>query len=136
MQVCKNLNVSEYLSLRKLPLFLKMHINGCADCQSAVIEYSENNRISDSVFGKPFESQKKLWLGAEYGDSNEADKKSPRRSSKSVEDNDIETFMEGFSSQGIGFRFFLFCSRNKKWILSIGYLALLIPLLQIAFQLF
>ncbi|RHX85406.1 hypothetical protein DLM78_15025 [Leptospira stimsonii] len=136
MQICKDLNVSDFLTLKKLPLFLRMHINGCSDCQNAIAEYSQRNFISDSVFGKPFEKQKLLWFGSEFLNSETTQiKVKDKKGSSKIE---LENFSELELSEGKSGlqKLIFFCFKNKKWILTIGYVSILIPILQITFGLF
>ncbi|XDD50768.1 hypothetical protein AB3N59_02930 [Leptospira sp. WS92.C1] len=136
MQVCKNLNVSEYLTFKKIPLFLKMHINGCLDCQNAILEYSQKEPISDSVFGKPFEKQKLLWFGPEFANLDLSEKKKVGKSFKIQEAGDLIQELHSSEAKNLFQQVLFFCYKNRKWILAIGYVSILIPLLQIAFQLF
>ncbi|WP_046691153.1 hypothetical protein [Leptospira santarosai] len=139
MEICKDWNVEDYLKTNergKIPFLIRKHLNECQKCQAEVLEYSKSYTIPEFLFGKPFSKQKLLWFGAELENSDdlhstkEIKKKDRLKTGNSEEEFQISNLIQNRT------QFLAFCHRYKKAIFISGYLALLIPTLQLVFQIF
>ncbi|EKR62806.1 hypothetical protein LEP1GSC036_4456 [Leptospira weilii str. 2006001853] len=140
MQICKDWNVEDYLKTnerKKIPFLIRKHLNECQKCQTKILEYSKSYTIPEFFFGRPFSKQKLLWFGAEL--ANLDDLHSPTKEKKKKirsemgnlkEESHISNLIQNHT------KFLTFCHRYKKAIFISGYFALLIPTLQLAFQIF
>ncbi|MDI7188933.1 hypothetical protein [Leptospira santarosai] len=139
MEICKDWNVEDYLKTNergKIPFLIRKHLNECQKCQTEILEYSKSYTIPDFLFGRPFSKQKLLWFGAELENfddlhsTKETKKKDRLKTGNSEEEFHISNLIRNHT------QFLTFCHRHKKVIFISGYLALLIPTLQLVFQIF
>lgn len=139
MEICKDWNVEDYLKTNergKIPFLIRKHLNECQKCQAEILEYSKSYTIPDFLFGRPFSKQKLLWFGAELENfddlhsTKETKKKDRLKTGNSEEEFHISNLIRNHT------QFLAFCHRHKKAIFISGYLALLIPTLQLVFQIF
>ncbi|TGL63018.1 hypothetical protein EHQ64_07275 [Leptospira sarikeiensis] len=124
--------LEDILKSGTISFLMKKHINDCSDCQSIVLDYSSHYTIPESVFKRPIEKQRLLWLGAELenADKEEVPEKVTKKKKK-LSANVEEPIDELGSTPGKFSKFLAFCSRYKKWILAIGYLALIYPIFRL-----
>ncbi|EKT86684.1 hypothetical protein LSS_11265 [Leptospira santarosai serovar Shermani str. LT 821] len=139
MEICKDWNVEDYLKTNergKIPFLIRKHLNECQKCQAEILEYSKSYTIPDFLFSRPFSKQKLLWFGAELENfddlhsTKETKKKDRLKTGNSEEEFHISNLIRNHT------QFLTFCHRHKKAIFISGYLALLIPTLQLVFQIF
>lgn len=114
-----------------ISFLMRKHINDCVDCQFIVLNYSESYYISDSVFKRSIEKQKLLWVGAEIVNTEvpkiqgKGFKNNKKNIAREMPTQDTPAFPDKFS------KFLAFCFYYKKWILGVGYLALLFPVIRL-----
>ncbi|WP_078128290.1 hypothetical protein [Leptospira alexanderi] len=140
MEICKDWNVEDYLKTnerKKIPFLIRKHLNECQKCQTEILEYSKSYTIPEFFFGRSFSKQKLLWFGAELANlddlhSSTKEKKKKIRSEVGnlKEESHISNLIQNHT------KFLTFCHRYKKAIFISGYFALLIPTLQLVFQIF
>ncbi|MDI7237528.1 hypothetical protein QMM95_15850 [Leptospira santarosai] len=139
MEICKDWNVEDYLKTNergKIPFLIRKHLNECQKCQAEILEYSKSYTIPDFLFSRPFSKQKLLWFGAELENfddlhsTKKTKKKDRLKTGNSEEEFHISNLIRNHT------QFLTFCHRHKKAIFISGYLALLIPTLQLVFQIF
>ncbi|EKR73436.1 hypothetical protein [Leptospira noguchii] len=139
MEICKNWNVEDFLKTneQKIPFLIRKHLNECQKCQVDILEYSELHPIPEYLFGKNFSKQKLLWFGAELANPTDfpITKERKKKISSKMDVLNEEPSVLDLTQQNRS-KFFLFCRRYKKFIFIFGYLALLAPMLQLAFQIF